>query len=114
MITKEKYLEALKTVEAYHSKLKFRSEWILLNEFYPDEDQRMLVDDWLYENRSESIPARVRKALEHIEPYGREEGQRTFTYMDDITCEKFIGIRDVGIWAWRDFQDLVSKINNET
>jgi hypothetical protein len=106
MITKEKYLEALKIVEAYHSKLKFRSEWILLNDCGPNEEQRMLVDDWLYENREKNIPARVRKALEHVDTYGLNEGERTFTYMDEVEINKFLSIRNVGVTAWRDFEML--------
>jgi len=98
MITKEQYLEALTIVETYHKQLNLA----VVRHSY--DGKRILVDDWINENRP--MPIRVYQALIHAEQYGKNKGKRTFTYMDEINMSDFVSIRNVGVKAWRDFLKL--------
>lgn len=112
MIKKDKYLEALRIVEEYHDNIKFKSSWVLMNEIDSFEDKRVLVDDWIDAVGSGRMPARVYRALtarKNDDLYGVKPSDRYFTYMDEVTKDKFVSIRNVGVRAWNDFEILLRK-----
>ena len=102
MIKRDEYLEALRIVEEYHDNIKFKSS----------EDKRVFVDDWIDAVGGGHMPARVYRALtarKNDDLYGVKPGDRYFTYMDEVTKDKFISIRNVGVRAWNNFEYLLRK-----
>ena len=101
MIKRDEYLEALRIVEEYHDNIKFKSS-----------DKRVLVDDWIDAVGSGRMPARVYRALtarKNDDLHGIKPGDRYFTYMDEVTKDKFVSIRNVGVRAWNNFEYLLRK-----
>ena len=112
MITRDKYLEALRIVEEYHDNIKLKSSWVLMNELNSFEDKRVIVDDWIDAVGSGRMPARVYRALtarKNDDLRGVKLGDRYFTYMDEVTKDKFVSIRNVGVRAWNNFEYLLKK-----
>lgn len=83
-----------------------------MNEIDSFEDKRVLVDDWIDAVGSGRMPARVYRALtarKNDDLYGVKPSDRYFTYMDEVTKDKFVSIRNVGVRAWNDFEILLRK-----
>lgn len=97
MITTEQYIEAVRIVKEYHSQLDAEI----------NSHNRVLIEDWI---KGKELSTRLLNVLKWIHTENRDTYERTYLqYMDEITEEKFLSMRNAGKRSWYEFKALTSK-----
>jgi hypothetical protein len=104
MITREDYLNALELIDKYHRQNDSVAN--VKNESSPNTNNKTEIKDWI-----NSLDRQPSTKLSNIllDEFRFSEGNLPFKYVEDITKQKFLKLRQAGKQSWEEFSELRKK-----